>query len=124
MTDADSAERLLAKRMDYILQLKEAILRLHGCESEYTETVPVTETFQGETVWQGDVEVFDIRGHPKAKRAYAWSHATGENDHARRYVAVLELPPVNSAHTAVKAAVMSEIQNAREKTKGRTPKAR
>ena len=74
-----------------------------------------TEEFQGETVWQGEVEVFDIRGHPKAKRAYAWAHATGENDKARRYVAVLELPPVDSPQTAVKAAVMAEIKNAKRK---------
>ncbi len=107
--------------MDYIGELKKAIHRLHGCEAEYLETVPVTESFQGETVWKGDVEVFDIRGHPKAKRAYAWGHVTGGKNQGRRYVAVLELPPVNSPETAVKAAVMSEIKNAREKTKGRTP---
>jgi hypothetical protein len=34
-------------------------------------TVPVHEVFRGKTVWQGDVEVFDINGHPKAKRCYA-----------------------------------------------------
>jgi hypothetical protein len=113
------ADRVLAKRMDYIAELKTAIRNMHGCESEYVETVPVTETFQGETVWNGDVEVFDIRGHPKAQRAYAWSHATGKNDQARRYVAVLELPPVDSPETAVKVAVASEVKNAREKTKGR-----
>jgi hypothetical protein len=91
------------------------------CSSTYVETVPVTETFHGETVWQGEVEVFDIRGHPKAKRAYAWGHVTGEEDQARRYVTVLELPPVDSPQTAVKVAVAAEIKNAREKTKGRTP---
>jgi hypothetical protein len=106
--------------MDYIEELQAAILNLHGCSSQYVETVPVVEEFQGETIWQGDVEVFDIRGHPKAKRAYAWGHATGENDQARRYVAVLELPPVTSPQTAVQAAIMSEIQNARKKqTKAR-----
>jgi hypothetical protein len=122
MKDPESVEGLLAKRMDYILQLKNAILNLHGCEAEYTETVPVVETFQGETVWQGDVEIFDVRGHPKAKRCYAWSHLTGKDDTNRRFVAVLELPPVNSAQTAVQAAVVAEIKDARkEQTKGRTP---
>lgn len=51
--------------MDYIEELQAAILNLHGCSSQYVETVPVVEEFQGETVWQGDVEVFDIRGHQK-----------------------------------------------------------
>jgi hypothetical protein len=105
--------------MDYIAELQAAILNLHGCSSTYIESVSVTETFNGETVWQGEVEVFDIRGHPKAKRAYAWGHATGEDDQARRYVTVLELPPVDSPESAVKVAVAAEIKNAREKTKGR-----
>lgn len=102
--------------MDYIEELQAAILNLHGCTSTYIETVPVHEEFQGETVWQGEVEVFEIEGHPKATRAYAWGHATGEDDQARRYVAVLELPPVNSPQTAVKAAVMSEIKDAKRKS--------
>jgi hypothetical protein len=63
--------------------------------------------------------VFQIRGHPKAKRAYAWAHSSGPTDQGKRYIAVLELPPVTSAQTAVRAAVMSEIQDAREKEKGR-----
>lgn len=110
MSDAD-----LRERQKYILELKDAILRLHGCESEYAGREEVLETFQGETIWQGNVEIFNIRGHPKAKRAYAWSHATGENDKGKRFVAVLELPPVDSAQNAVRAAVMAEIKNAREK---------
>ena len=100
----------------YIEQLQDAIHRLHGCESQHLETVAVTETFEGQTVWQGEVEVFSITGHPKTKRAYAWAHATGKNDQDTRYVAVLEFPPVTSPQTAVRAAVMSEIKDARRKT--------
>jgi len=37
------------------------------------EAVPVKETFQGKTVWEGTVHVFDLEGYPKATRAYAWS---------------------------------------------------
>ena len=93
--------------MDYIAELKNAIRNLHGCEADYLETVPVDESFQGKTVWQGDVEVFAIRGHPKAKRCYAWSH---ESDKGQRYVAVLELPPVDSAESAVKASIVEEYK--------------
>jgi hypothetical protein len=39
--------------------------------------VPVREVFRGKTIWQGNVEVFDLDGHPKAKRA-GWSHPEGE----------------------------------------------
>jgi hypothetical protein len=103
----------------YIEQLQDAIRRLHGCESQYLESVDVTERYQDQIVWDGTVEVFQIRGHPKAKRAYAWAHASGKDDQRKRFVAVLELPPVTSAQTAVRAAVMSEIKDAREKEKSR-----
>jgi hypothetical protein len=93
--------------MNYIDELKDAIRQLHGCEADYVETVPVNETFQGRPVWQGEVEVFNLRGHPKASRAYAWSHKT---DKGKRYVAVLELPPVDSAQKAVKAAIVEEAK--------------
>ena len=39
-----------------IAALREAIRHLQGCESWYVESVPVTETRQGETVWNGVVE--------------------------------------------------------------------
>ena len=107
--------------MDYIGELQAAILRLHGCEATYLETVPVTEEFQGETVWQGEVEVFELHGHPKAKRCYAWGHVTGDYDQARRYICVLELSPVNSPETAVRAGVMQEIKSAREAIKKGRP---
>ena len=101
----------------YIEELKAAILNVHGATATHVETVPVVEEFQGETVWQGEVEVFDIRGHPKATRCYGWGYSTDEDQ--RRYVAVLELPPVTSPQTAVKAAIVSEIKNARKETKSR-----
>ena len=104
---------------DYIAELQAAFLKLHGCDAVYLETVPVVEEFQGKTIWQGDVEVFELQGHPKATRGYGWSHVTGEHDQGRRYFTILELPPVDSPQTAVKAAIMSEIQNARKKKKGR-----
>ncbi len=100
--------------MGYIDELKDVILRLHGCEAEHSDTVPVKEVFRGVTVWEGEVEVFNIRGHPKAQRCYAWAYDT---DDGKRYVAVLELPPVDSPHTAVRAAIMQETRDAREKAK-------
>ena len=95
---------------DYIEELKAALLSLHGVQARHVETVPVTEEFQGETVWQGEVEVFDIDGHPKAKRAYGWGHATGDDDQGRRYVTVLEIPPITSPQTAVKASIVRDFK--------------
>src|SRR4029453_9330898 len=105
------SERELDKRLAYISRLKDAIRRLHGCESEYAGNEEVLETFQGETVWSGNVEIFNIRGPPKPKKCYWWSHSAGKNDKGERFVAVLELPPVDSAETAVRAAVVAEIKH-------------
>lgn len=64
------------------------------------------ETFEGETVWDGVVEVFALLGHPKASVAYAWAHETDAG--GKRYVAVLALPPVKTATDAVRASIASE----------------
>jgi hypothetical protein len=103
---------------DYIAELQAVFMKLHNCDADYVETVPVVEEFQGQTIFQGDVEVFDIRGHPKATRGYGWGYVTTEGG-GRRYFTVLELPPVDSPQTAVKAAIMSEIKREREKGESR-----
>lgn len=87
--------------------LRQAILDLHGSASTHVESVPVTQTFEGQTVWQGVVEVFDLVGHPTATRAYAWSHSI-EGTERRRYVAVLHEGPVDSPEATVRAAVVQE----------------
>lgn len=88
--------------------LKEAIKNMHGCASTHVESVSVHETFNGQTVWQGEVQVYELTGHPKAKRAYAWSHATTGTK--RRFYAVLELGPVKDAVTAVRAAIAADAK--------------
>lgn len=97
----------MANKQDYIAGLKEAIWNLHGCSATHFKTVHVHETFQGKTVWDGDVEVFII-DHSRARRAYAWAHLEGEKDDKTRFWAVLELPPVKDARTAVQAAIMAD----------------
>jgi hypothetical protein len=97
-------------KSDYISRVQVAVSQLHDCGATWRETVPVHEVFQGKTVWQGDVEVFDLHGHAKAKRAYAWSHREGKNDEGERFVAVLEIPPVESAVTAVRVQIVKDIK--------------
>ena len=48
---------------------------LHGCESTWIESVLATETFEGQTLWDGTIEVFELIDHPTSTRCYAWSHA-------------------------------------------------
>ena len=88
--------------------LIDAIRHLHGCEARWVESVSVHETHEGKTVWEGDVQVFDLMEHPKAKRAYAWSHATEGT--RRRFVAVLGVPPVVDARTAVQASIVAQYK--------------
>jgi hypothetical protein len=95
-------------KKDYIARVQVALMQLHNCSATWRETVPVHEVFRGQTVWQGEVEVFDLQGHPKAKRAYAWSHRDGQNDEGERFVAVLEIPPVESAITAVRVSIVAD----------------
>ena len=100
----------MVNRQEYLDRLKLAVEHLHKCSARYCTTVPVHEKFKGQTVWQGEVEVFDLIGHPKATRAYGWSHESGKDDKGERFVTVLELPPVESAETAVRAAIMADGQ--------------
>lgn len=87
-------------------QLKRAVESQHGGTATLVQSVPVNETFNGETVWQGVVHVFDLAGHPKAKRAYAWSSEL--EDGKRRFYAVLQMGPVTGPVEAVRAAIVAE----------------
>jgi hypothetical protein len=69
--------------------------------------VPVRERHGEATVWEGIVHGFDLTGHPKATRAYAWSSPI-EGSNKRRFFAVLHLPPVTSPVEAVRAAIVAE----------------
>jgi hypothetical protein len=91
-----------------IERLKNVIRQLHGCESRHLATVPVTEKFKGEIVWTGDVEKFALDGHPSAKHCYAWSYI--DDSGVEHFTATLEIPPVVSAETAVRAAVRVQVR--------------
>ena len=97
-------------KKDYIARLQVAVQQLHNCGAVHRYTAPVTETFNGQIVWQREVEVFDLLRHPKAKRAFGWSHREGNNDEGERFVAVLEIPPVVSPVTAVRDSIMADAK--------------
>lgn len=95
--------------MSYLEDLRDVIRRLHGAEATHVESVPVKEVFQGQTVWEGIVEVFDLAGHPTAHRAYAWAHDGKRPKESS--VAVLHIAPITSAAAAVRAALIQEYRN-------------
>ena len=49
-------------------ELRRAVERMHNCTARLAQSVPVSETFEGQPVWEGTVHVFDLEGHPTAAR--------------------------------------------------------
>jgi hypothetical protein len=96
-------------KQDYIARLQVTVSQLHNCGALWRETVHVKEEYKGQTIWEGDVEIFDLNGHPKAKRCYGWTYGEPE-----QFITILELPPVNSAETAVKVGVAYQIKKQRK----------
>ena len=56
------------------------------------------------------MEVFELKGHPKASKAYAWAYETN-NPKKQRHVTVLRMGPVASPLLAVQAAIVKEFQD-------------
>ena len=87
-----------------IENVAKAIEKAANCAASHRESVVVVEMFRGQTVWEGVVEIFDLHGHAKARRAYGWKTGTGKD---ATYTTVLELPPVDSPNTAVRASIVA-----------------
>ncbi len=101
---------VVANKQDYTARLQTAIQHLHKCRAVYRETIPVHEVFQATTLWRGDIEAFDLTGHPMAKRFYGWFYREPEE-----FITILELPPVDSAQSAVKVGMSYQVKKARAK---------
>ena len=93
--------------MAEVRQLKEAVEAQHGGTATFAQSVPVRETFEGKLVWEGVVHVFDLEGHPKVTRAYAWSSPIQGSD-KRRFFAVLHMGSIRSPQDAVRAAIVAK----------------
>ena len=103
--------------MNYIQELQDVIRKLHGSFARHVETVPVVETFNGQTIWEGEVEVFDLHDHPKTDRVYAWRHET-DNPASPRTVTVLHVPPITSPRKAVQASIVQAFREAEANAEG------
>lgn len=101
--------------MTNIDELKEAIRKRYGVEATHSESVPVKEIFQGQTVWDGVVEVFDLMRHPFASKVYAWTHHTDDPQNPRRHLTVLNIDPITSPRMAVRAEIIQEFTSRQSK---------
>jgi hypothetical protein len=93
---------------EYIAKLQDHIRAAHGCEALHVSTNRVRALWDFRLAWQGDVETFDLIGHPAATRCYVWTYEEGDPP---RIAAVLELPPVDSPYTAVDAFIASRKES-------------
>lgn len=93
-----------------IKTLQAAIEQRFGSIPAYVEAVPVHETFEGQTVWEGVVHVFDIED---GQRCYAWAYPKDDQSGKQRIVTVLHEPPVDSPIAAVQAAIVQETRERR-----------
>jgi hypothetical protein len=99
----------MSNNLNHLPMLQAAIRQKHQCEAVHRQTVAVHEIVDGQTIWKGEVEVFELHGHAVAKKCFAWSHDL-EKGKGVRLVTVLEKQPVNSPEMAVKAAIFFEAQ--------------
>jgi hypothetical protein len=83
--------------------LKTAIERKHGGTAWFARKVPIMARFEGGAFWAGIVYVFDLSGHPKADRVYAWAYRRGGGE--MRFFASLHSDRINSPEGAVRSSV-------------------
>ena len=87
-------------------QLQRAVEGQHGGKATLFYVAHVQERFDGQTVWDGHVHVFDLEAHPNATRAYDRSSPV-EGSNNRRFCAVLHLGGIQSPVDAVRAAIVA-----------------
>jgi hypothetical protein len=90
-------------------ELQTAVETMHGARAKLIRSMPVVETFQEETVWQGIVHMFELTGHSTATLCYAWSSPVEGSD-KQRFFAVLHIPPITSPQDAVRAEIVQEFR--------------
>lgn len=92
--------------MSVVEQLQALIRRKFGCEAVRVESVRVREVEGGRIVWDGQVQVFRLEGHQRARRCFGWHHVGP--DGRERFSAMLEEGHVDSPRAAVRAAMVDE----------------
>jgi hypothetical protein len=83
----------------------------HGGKAALAYASRVREVFEDKLVWDGVVYVFDLAGHPKATRAYAWSSPIEGSD--KRLYVQLHLGGIRSPLEAVRAVIVAERKAAK-----------
>jgi hypothetical protein len=93
---------------EHFERLKRTVECLHRCVAVRVASKRVKEILPGGAAWEGEVEIFDLWGHPQSKRCYGWCYGEPE-----QCVTILESPEVDSVESAVKAGIAGQM-NARQ----------
>jgi len=94
----------MSERLD---SLKRAVETACNCKASHISSTPVKETFRGETVWEGVIETFGLEGHINASRCYAFPFIRDDKPEIKT---VLGLPPIDSPHSALRAAIAASVR--------------
>jgi len=90
---------------EYKENLLNAIEHRANCSAAYFQTQPVKLTIDGAVVWQGKVEVYQLKDHPQAKTAFGWGFENAQKK--MEYIVVVGVAPLDTPLQAVKAFVAS-----------------
>jgi len=83
-------------KQENLERLKQTVERSFHSPVSHVCTEQVREVSGGRTLWAGQVEVFRLEKHAKARRCFAWL------DPKAGIVAILDVAPVTSPATAVR----------------------
>ena len=84
--------------------LRSVVESNHGGKAIFIQLVPVREMSGGETLWDGVVHVFDLKGSDSgAFRAYAWP--SGRMDGEQKFFTIAHSARIFSPVLAVRAAI-------------------
>jgi hypothetical protein len=83
--------------------LAKVIESQHGAKGVFHQSVRVVKWNGSSTSWDGMVHVFNLTGHPTARRAYAWSSPVLGSQNIR-YFAVLQGGRIRTPNDAARAA--------------------
>jgi len=78
-----------------------------GGMARHVTSTAVIEVFEGDLIWEGVVETFEVACNPNVKRCYGFTY---REDDSLGYATIAETDEVNSPKLAVKAFVASRLQ--------------
>jgi hypothetical protein len=92
---------------DRILNIKCAVERSLGGMARHVTSTPVIEVLEGNLLWEGVVETFDVACNPTVKRCYGFTY---REDDSLQCAAIAETDEVTSPQMAVKTFIASRAQ--------------